>query len=85
VARHGACAGWHPVLSSPANGIDPADPTAAGGDAFDLHDLADGGITHVKYVRIVDKTSESCPASGPGPTKNGFDLDAVVIVNAETP
>lgn len=79
---YGACAGWHPVLSSPDNGIDPADPNAAGGDAFDLKDI---GVTHAKYVRIVDKTNEECPATGPKPDKNGFDLDAVVIVNPETP
>lgn len=79
---YGACAGWHPVLSSPDNGIDPADPSVAGGDAFDLKDV---GALHAKYVRIVDKTSEECPTSGSKPTKNGFDLDAVVIVNADTP
>lgn len=81
---YGACAGWHPVLSSPANGIDPADPSAAGGDAFDLKDV---GVAHAKFVRIVDKTNEPCNVdAGPSASnKNGFDLDAVSIVNAETP
>jgi len=80
---YGACAGWHVVYATPQNGISPFDPAAAGGDAFDLHDL---GVTHARYVRIVDKTSESCPAAGASkPTTNGFDLDAVAIVHAETP
>jgi len=80
---YGACAGWHVVYSNPQNGISPLDPSVAGGDTFDLHDL---GVTHARYVRIVDKTSESCPAAGASkPTTNGFDLDAVAIVHAETP
>ena len=80
-APYGACAGWHPVYSTPDNGISPFDTTKAGGDVFDLADL---GITHAKYVRIVDKTTEACPAQDP-PNTNGFDLDAIAIVNAETP
>ncbi len=81
---YGACAGWHPVLSSPANGISPVDPAAAGGDPFDLKDV---GVTHAKFVRIVDKTDEPCDVdAGPSANdKNGFDLDAISIVNAETP
>ncbi len=78
---YGQCAGWHVVYSTPTNGISPFDSTVAGGDAFDLADL---GITRAQYVRIVDKTNEECPESG-GPDTNGFDLDAVSIVNAETP
>lgn len=79
---YGSCAGWHWVTSSPDNGVSPVDPAAAGGDAFDLHDL---GVTHARFVRIVDKTNEDCPGSPPKPNKNGFDLDAISIVNAETP
>lgn len=80
---YGSCAGWHIVYSNPSNGISPLDPATAGGDAFDLADL---GVTHARYVRIVDKTMESCPEAGPDePTTNGFDLDAVAIVNAEQP
>lgn len=79
---YGACAGWHPVLSSPDNGISPVDPQAAGGDAFDLKDI---GVAHARFVRIVDKTKEDCPESGAKPTKNGFDLDAVSLVNADAP
>jgi hypothetical protein len=79
---YGACAGWHPILSSPENGISPVDSAAAGGDAFDLKDI---GVVHAKFVRIVDKTNESCASPGGANNKNGFDLDAISIVNAETP
>jgi len=80
---YGSCAGWHIVYSSPANGISPLDPATAGGDAFDLADL---GVKHARYARIVDKTREACPDAGADePTANGFDLDAVAIVNAEQP
>jgi hypothetical protein len=80
---YGACAGWHVVYSSPANGISSLDPAVAGGDAFDLADI---GVAHARYVRIVDRTAESCPEAGADKsTSNGFDLDAVAIVNAEQP
>jgi hypothetical protein len=79
---YGACAGWHPVFSSPENGISPVDVSAAGGDAFDLKDI---GITHARFVRIVDKSNEACTSPGGANDKNGFDLDAISIVNAETP
>lgn len=77
---YGACAGWHPVYANPSNGISPIDPKSAGGDPFDL---ADVGVTHARYVRVRDKTNEVCPDAGKGPTTNGFDLDAMAIVNAE--
>jgi hypothetical protein len=79
---YGACAGWHPVYSSPQNGISPLDPTKAGGDAFDL---ADVGLARARFVRIRDMRTVACP---PNPNKLntvGFDLDAIAIVNAETP
>jgi hypothetical protein len=79
---YGSCAGWHVVYSTPHNGVSPFDPTAAGGDAFDLADI---GVKHARYVRVVDQTHEACPEAGPPPTTNGFDLDAVAIVNAEMP
>jgi hypothetical protein len=81
---YGMCAGWHPVYSSPSNGISPVDPTMAGGDPFDLKDV---GVVSAKYVRIRDMTSstETCPSTNPKPDSNGFDLDAVSIVNAEMP
>lgn len=44
-------AGVHPTLSNPTNGISPTDPTVAGGDAFDL---ADVGLSWVRFIRIRD-------------------------------
>lgn len=70
------CAGWHPVISNPANGISPFDAATAGGDPFDL---ADVGLTRARYVRIRDVSFK-----GASPTE-GFDLDAAAIVHAETP
>ena len=80
---YGACAGWHVVYSTPQNGISPFDPAVAGGDPFDL---AQVGLKHARYVRIVDRTDEVCPEAGASkPDNNGFDLDAVAIVHAELP
>jgi hypothetical protein len=79
---YGECAGVHPVLSNPDNGISPLDPKTAGGDPYDLATI---GVKHAKYVRIVDKVVEPCPDSGPRLDTNGFDLDAIAIVNAELP
>ncbi|HTB76093.1 MAG TPA: hypothetical protein VK762_22745 [Polyangiaceae bacterium] len=78
---YGSCAGWHAVYSAPGNGISPVDPATAGGDAFDLADL---GVTHARFVRIRDVSGEVCPDAG-GPNTDGFDLDAISIVNAEMP
>jgi hypothetical protein len=82
-APYGECAGWNPVLSNPNNCLSPVDPSVAGGDPFDLHDV---GVTSAKYVRIVDKANEAC-SSDPSQdlTTNGFDLDAIAIVNAQLP
>ncbi|WP_394845331.1 hypothetical protein LZC95_50915 [Pendulispora brunnea] len=76
---YGACAGWHPVHSSPDNGISPTDPATAGGDPFDLTDV---GLSRAKYVRIKDKSTQPCTS---GSVAAGFDLDGVSIVNAEMP
>jgi len=73
---YGTCAGWHPTYSAPTNGISPTDPATAGGDAFDLAAI---GVTHARYVRIRDASGEACTLKSV--TKNGFDLDAVAIVN----
>jgi hypothetical protein len=83
-APYGACAGWHLVDSNPDNCISPLDPSTAGGDPFDLHDV---GVSSARYVRIVDKIVEACPAADAGarPNSNGFDLDAIGIVNAGGP
>jgi hypothetical protein len=77
---YGACAGWRPVLSSPANGISPLDPAVSGGDPFDL---ADVGLARARFVRIRDVGNEPCEEGRPG--TNGFDLDAVAIVHAALP
>ncbi len=79
---YGSCAGWGVVYSTPQNGISPFDPAAAGGDAFDL---ADVGVKHARFVRIIDRTAEPCPDAAGPPNSNGFDLDAIAIVNAELP
>jgi hypothetical protein len=68
------CAGARPVFANPKkNDVDPFDPDAAGGDAFDL---ADVGLSQARYVRIEDLPEEQ---GGEGT----FDLDAVAIVNAD--
>jgi hypothetical protein len=69
---YGQCAGVHPVLSPP---YAPTDYPACGGDGFDLHDL---GVTHARYVRIVDHSGETCT---PPQNDTGFDLDAIVILH----
>jgi hypothetical protein len=81
VPPYGACAGSGVVYSTPDNGISPFDPATAGGNAYDLADI---GAAHARFVRIVDRTAEACPDAG-GSTTNGFDLDAIAIINAELP
>jgi hypothetical protein len=68
------CAGVHPVYSSPDNGISPTDPSAAGGDGFDLAQL---GVARANYVRVRD-SGKNAPYIGPS---GGFDLDAISVVN----
>ena len=80
---YGSCAGWHPVYSAPGNGISPIDPATAGGDAFDLKDV---GLASARFIRIRDRGTVPCPSDpGQKATTVGFDLDAVSVVNAETP
>jgi Dockerin type I domain len=81
---HSGLAGRTPVLSNPANGIDPLDPTVSGGDAFDL---ADVGLSWVAYVRITDPGA-AIPDPGdriPPGDKGGFDLDAIAALHACDP
>jgi hypothetical protein len=80
-APYGKCAGWHPVYSAPGNGISPVDPVTAGGEAYDLSEL---GLAKAQFVRIRDRSSATCEGQ-PKPQNLGFDLDAISIVNAETP
>ena len=68
------CAGIHPTLSNPDNGVSPTDPAVAGGDAFDLADL---GLTSARYVRVRDSGF-----SHYGGTTGGFDLDAIAAVHS---
>ena len=71
--EHTQCAGWHPVMSSPENGISPFDVEHAGGDDFDLASI---GVAHARYVKIRDVgTTMAAPNAG-------FDLDAIAVVNA---
>ena len=67
------CSGVAPVLSATDNGIDPTDPSTAGGDAFDL---ADVGLATARYVRVRDSGANAY--SG---INGGFDLDAIAVVN----
>ncbi|MCX4245446.1 cell surface protein [Paraliomyxa miuraensis] len=70
------CAGLRPVLATTP---EPAlDPTAAGGDAFDLAEL---GLSEIRYLRLVDRTAEHYDSDTwcLGPT-GGFDLDAVAVL-----
>src|ERR1700722_2425035 len=78
---YGECAGWHPVYSAPGNGISPVDPSTAGGDPFDL---ADVGLSQARFVRIRDVSGEVCPDAG-GPTADGVDVGATLIVDARLP
>jgi len=70
---HIGCSGWKPIYSNPFNGIDPFDPLVAGGEAFDLADI---GVAQAKYIRI-----QSIGGGGLDPTKVGYDLDAVAVIN----
>jgi hypothetical protein len=79
---YGSCAGWHPTLSTPDNGISPVDVTQAGGDPFDLRDI---GVQRARFLRIRDVGSAACPDGGDGFTTHGFDLDAIAVVNAAMP
>lgn len=74
----GGCAGLHPVYANPANGVSATDPAVAGGDGFDL---ADVGLTRVRFVRVTDTGANTFYAAPGG----GFDLDAVAVVNGELP
>lgn len=75
------CAGLNPVFSHPDNCLDPTDPEAAGGDAFDL---ATVGLTEARWIRLVDRSAENADAAfWCGASSSGFDLDAISVVAAE--
>jgi hypothetical protein len=72
------CAGVGPTQAT--NAAEAADPEAAGGDAFDLADI---GVSEIRWVRLVDVTREYygnetwCAGAAAG-----FDLDAIAQVAA---
>lgn len=66
------CAGTEPVLSTPDGDRDPTDPTQAGGDAFDMDELADAADA----IRILDVGTATTG------TNSGFDLDAIALIHA---
>jgi hypothetical protein len=71
------CAGVRPVLANADDpSIDPRDPEAAGGDAFDL---ATVGVARARLVRITDVGGGRADGAG----TDGFDLDAVAVVHGE--
>ena len=69
------CAGTEPVYATEDFWVDPTDPIAAGGDAFDLADI---GLPAARFVRITDSGYN---AMGYGGTTGGFDLDAIAAAN----
>jgi hypothetical protein len=73
----GACAGRNVVYANPDAGVSALDPTAAGGDPFDL---AAVGLARARFVRVRDL--QTVPGGSPA---SGFDLDAIAIVNARVP
>ena len=68
------CAGVGIVYAGP-EGADPTDPSAAGGDAFDLADI---GVERARFVRITDSGANAYDGE-----TGGFDLDAIAVVNGE--
>ncbi len=65
------CAGWNATMTFAWSPDVPLNPDATGGDPFDLAEL---GLSWIRYIRIRDRT-----AGGPPPSA-GFDLDAVGLV-----
>ncbi len=62
------CAGWNPVLPIDAS----TSLDALGGDRFDLADL---GLTEVRFIRIRDLSTQSAEPTA------GFDLDAIAAIH----
>ncbi len=66
------CAGVRPSTFNPLQGQGPEDPARVGGDPFDLAQL---GLRRARYISIRDADI--------GVGKDGFDLDAVMLLNYE--
>ncbi len=93
-------AGVTPVYANPAeNSIDPFDPAAAGGDAFDLaalanHPLIAAGklrLDAVRFVRLVDVVGNGSVFDADGPVydpygagNGGADIDALGVIHGAT-
>lgn len=70
---HAGCAGVQPVLAGlHAPELDPTDPTAAGGDAFELA----GVLPFADRVSLTD-----AGLGAPEAQSSGFDLDAIALVH----
>ena len=67
------CAGWRPTADFDTVSMRPLDPNASGGDGFDLADL---GLSTMRFVRIRDRSTIE-----PAGISSGFDLDAVGAVS----
>ena len=73
------CAGVALVHAGGDDQIDATDPALAGGDAFDLADL---GLSTVRYVRLLDVSVAHFGArTWCGGGGGGFDLDAIAVVH----
>jgi len=72
VDDYGDCAGWRTVQAFEVDDDFVLDPQTAGGDAFDLADL---GLTQIRFIRIHDLAESGATPSA------GFDLDAIGAVN----
>ena len=94
-------AGVTPVYANPAeNDVNPFDPAAAGGDAFDLADLSGDPLVAagkldldaVRFVRLVDVIgdgrhldAEGRPIYDPtGLSNGGADIDALSVIHGVT-
>ena len=69
------CAGVNFVHATSELLVDPTDPEAAGGDAFDLADI---GLSQARFIRIRDSGTNKGMYDG---TSGGFDLDAISAAN----
>jgi hypothetical protein len=91
-------AGIHPVYADPELGIDPLDPTVSGGDCFDLADVGLQRASYVRLIdtghadlapgsETTDDDGDRIDDGGnhftPSLDREGFDLDAIGVINAD--
>lgn len=72
-AGSSGCAGVGLCWGNLDEGVDPTDPSVAGGDHFDLAEL---GVPAARFVRVRDSGQNTYDG-----VAGGFDLDAVAIVH----